>query len=98
MTKWARTGFPIAVLIATLMVLTMPPIRPALAENISITGRINSYYQLVAEDGTVFEVTDTELGDDLLSHAGARVQATGAVTEEGGIRYFDVKSFKVLMN
>ncbi len=95
MKKWVRICFPVATLIAAVLFVSMPA-RPALAENISITGRINGYYQLVAEDGTVFEITDTQMGDDLLSHKGSRVQAIGSVAVEDGTKYFDVKSFTVL--
>ena len=69
---------------------------PVFAGEITITGMINDTYQIVAENGTVYEVADTDMGNDLLNHVGKTVEVIGAVVEEEGVKVFNVKSYKIL--
>jgi hypothetical protein len=69
---------------------------PVFAGEITITGMINDTYQIVADNGTVYEVADTDMGNDLLNNVGKTVEATGEVTEEEGVKVINVKSYKVL--
>lgn len=67
-----------------------------LAESTSITivGEVNDQYQIVARGGTVYEIADTELGNELLKHIGEVAEVTGDVEEEDGVKVLDVKSFE----
>ena len=69
---------------------------PVFADEITITGMINDTYQIVADNGTVYEVADTDMGNDLLNHVGKTVEVIGAVVEEEGVKVFNVKSYKIL--
>jgi len=69
---------------------------PIFAGEITITGMINDTYQIVADNGTVFEVADTDMGNDLLNNVGKTVEVTGEVVEEEGVKVINVKSYKVL--
>jgi hypothetical protein len=69
---------------------------PVLADEITVTGTINDAYQIVADDSTVYEVADTDMGDDLLNHVGKTVEVTGVVIEEEGVKVINVKSYKLL--
>ena len=69
---------------------------PLFAGEITITGTINDAYQIVADNGTVYEVADTDMGDDLLNHVGKTVEVVGEVVEEDGVKVINVKSYKVL--
>lgn len=69
---------------------------PVFAGEITITGTINDTYQIVSDDGTVYEVADTDMGDDLLNHVGKVVEVTGEVIEEEGVKVINVQSYKVL--
>lgn len=62
----------------------------------SITGVVNDNYQIMAKDGTVYEVADTDMGNDLLNNVGKTVQATGFVTEEEGVKVIIVISYTVV--
>ena len=66
------------------------------AEETTITGTINDAYQIVSDNGTVYEVADTDMGDDLLNHVGKTVEVTGVVIEEEGVKVINVKSYKIL--
>ena len=69
---------------------------PVFADQITITGTINDTYQIVAEDGMVYEVEDTDMGNDMLNHVGKTVEVTGTVVEEDGVKAIKVESYKIL--
>ncbi|MDH4204335.1 MAG: hypothetical protein OEV45_02295 [Desulfobacteraceae bacterium] len=69
---------------------------PVSAGEITITGMINDTYQIVADNGTVYEVADTDMGNDLLNNVGKTVEVMGEVVEEEGVKVINVKSYKIL--
>jgi len=69
---------------------------PVFAEDITITGTINDSYQIVTANGTVYEVADTDMGNDLLNHVGKTVEVIGEVIEEDEVKIIDVKSYNIL--
>ena len=69
---------------------------PVFAGEITITGMINDTYQIVSDNGTVYEVADTDMGNDLLNHVGKTVKVIGNVVEEDGVKVIDVKSYDIL--
>jgi len=69
---------------------------PVFAGEITITGMINDTYQIVADNGTVYEVADTDMGNDLLNHVGKTVKVIGEVIEEDGVKVINVKSYDIL--
>ncbi len=69
---------------------------PVFAGQVTITGTINDAYQIVAEDGMVYEVEDTDMGNDMLNHVGKTVEVTGQVVEEDGVKTIKVESYKIL--
>jgi hypothetical protein len=69
---------------------------PVFAGEITITGTINDTYQIVADNGTVYEVADTDMGNDMLDHVGKTVKVIGEVIEEDGVKVINVKSYNVM--
>ncbi len=69
---------------------------PVFADEITITGIINDTYQIVTEGGMVYEVEDTDMGNEMLNHVGKTVEATGNVVEEDGVKSIKVDSYKIL--
>jgi hypothetical protein len=69
---------------------------PVIAEpnSVTIVGEVNDEYQIVAKDGMIYEIADTELGNEILKHIGEVVEVTGDVEEEDGVKVLDVKSFE----
>lgn len=37
----------------------------------TIVGEVNEQYQIVTKDGTIYEIADTELGEEVLKFIGA---------------------------
>jgi hypothetical protein len=90
--KFSRFSIVILVLLAVSMFLSSPVI--AEPTTVTIVGEVNDQYQIVAKDGTIYEIADTETGDELLKLIGSVVEVTGQVEEEDGVKVIDVKSFK----
>lgn len=62
---------------------------------VTIVGEVNDQYQIVTKDGTIYEIADTEMGDELLKFVGSVVEVTGEVLEEAdGVKIIDVKHFE----
>ena len=87
------------VAIAMLLAFSVFFSSPVIAEptnTVTIVGEVNDQYQIVAKDGTIYEIADTETGDQVLQFVGSVLEITGEVIEEDGIKFIDVKSFKAV--
>ena len=51
----------------------------AWADEVTIIGRISDSYQVVAEDGAVYDVAGTDMGNDMVRHIGKIVEAKYAL-------------------
>ncbi|NQU03546.1 MAG: hypothetical protein HQ589_05300, partial [Syntrophaceae bacterium] len=50
-------------------------------EDVKIVGTINEVDQLIAEDGTIYEIDITDAGNALVEEVGKKVEATGVVED-----------------
>lgn len=68
-----------------------------LAEEITIKGEVNDNYQIVTEDGQIYEVADTDKGNEVvLQHISKIVKITGTVEEsDEGNKIVTVISYEV---
>jgi hypothetical protein len=67
------------------------------ADEMTILGTVNDYYEIETDDGDVYEIGDNEQGDELVGYVGARVEVTGTVEEdEDGVKILTVMSFTVI--
>ncbi|MFH2219667.1 MAG: hypothetical protein ABII68_08410 [Pseudomonadota bacterium] len=93
--KRMRSKFSIC--IAALLALSLIFSIPAMAASkITVVGEINDEYQIVGRDGNIYEIADTDMGNQLLNFIGSVVEATGTVQEEEGIKILFVESFKIM--
>ena len=70
---------------------------PALsADEVTIIGTVNDSYQIVTDDDEVYQIGDSEQGDEVIEYVGARVKVTGSVEEEEGVKIITVTAFKVI--
>ena len=90
--KFPRFTIVFGVLLALSVFLPSPVI--AEPTTVTIVGEVNDQYQIVTKDGTIYEIADTELGEEVLKFIGMVVEVTGDVKEEDGVKVLDVKSFK----
>ncbi len=86
----------ISIVFLVVFVFSMFLSTPVIAEpkTVTIVGEVNDQYQIVTKDGTIYEIADTEMGDEVLKLMGEVVEVTGDVEEEDGVKVIDVKSFK----
>lgn len=74
-----------------------PPAVVFCGEQVTLNGEINDSYQVVADDGQIYEVADNEKGNELvLNHIGERVKVSGSVEEEDDVKILTVASFEIL--
>lgn len=62
----------------------------------TIAGTVNDDYQIVADDGQVYEGGQNEKGDEVVDLAGKRVKATGMVEESEGQKTINIISYEVV--
>lgn len=65
-------------------------------KTMTITGTVNENYQIVADDGQVYEVADTEKGDEVVDLVGKKVKVTGTVEESYGEKVITMTSYEVI--
>ena len=93
--KKNRKRFVIIVCAVFLVALSSSPVLTADEE--TIIGTVNDFYQIVTDDNEVYEIGDSEQGNELVEHVGAIVEATGIVEEdEDGVKTITVTSFVVI--
>ena len=68
-----------------------------LAEEITIKGEVNDQYQIVGEDGQIYEVAENEKGDEVVfKHIGKIVKISGIVEEsDEGKKTITVISYEI---
>ena len=64
-------------------------------ESIVIIGTVNEYSQIVADNDQVYEIGDTEKGEELAQLVDRRVIVTGTVIEEEDTKVVMVTSYEV---
>jgi len=71
---------------------------PVFADEVTIVGEITEGHQIVTEDSKVYEVGDTDMGDDLMNQVdvGKKVKVKGTVKEEDGQKVIDVISYEII--
>jgi hypothetical protein len=63
---------------------------------VTVVGTINDEYQIVDDGGVVYEVADNEMGEEVLSHVGKKVQVKGTVMEDEGLKLITITSYTVI--
>ena len=85
------------IIVCTMFFVALP-FSPAIsADEVTIVGIVNDNFQIETDYGDVYEIGRSEVDDELLEHAGARVEVTGTVEEdEDGVKVITVTSFVVI--
>jgi len=82
--------------VLTVAVMALAPSAALWAENVTIYGKINDSYQIESDDGRIYEIGDTEEGQNALDHIGRHLQISGDVEEEDGADVVYITAFIVL--
>ena len=89
-----RSKILVRLLVAVLTFLIF--ISPAFANEITITGVISNDMQIQAEDGTIYQIEEDDMGETLMVYTGKSVMVTGDVEEDGEKKIITVDKFKVV--
>jgi hypothetical protein len=79
-----------------LVALSMVMVAPVMATEVTVVGLLNEDWAIEGEDGVLYEVEDSEVGNELLNHVGKKVEVLGTVNESEGIKSIRVSKFTVL--
>ncbi|MFH1351679.1 MAG: hypothetical protein ABII26_12210 [Pseudomonadota bacterium] len=79
------------------ILITLLPLGIAIPEGrITITGTINTDYQIVSENNHIYEIGDNDKGDELVRFVNKKVKVTGTLKELSGDKVILVISYEVL--
>jgi hypothetical protein len=82
--------------ILTLAFITFLSFPAISAEQRTITGTVNDYYQIESDDGTVYDVVENEKGDEVAEQVGMRVKVTGTVEEDEDMKTINITSYTII--
>jgi len=93
--KRKKTFFALSVM--AFLIVSMFFSTNVLGEEITIKGEVNDNYQIVTEDGQIYEVADTDKGNEVvLQHIGKIVKISGTIEEsDEGEKIITVISYEV---
>jgi hypothetical protein len=66
------------------------------SDNVTIEGVVSDVYQLITDQDEVYDIADTEKGQELMEMVGKKVKVIGAVEEEDGVKTIKVANFEVM--
>lgn len=87
--KWFVSGFVFLVTTCFFAVI-------AFADPITVIGTVNDNFQIVLDNGTAYEVVDTDKGEEVLSSTAKKIQVTGYVIEEYGIKSIEITAYTII--
>lgn len=65
-------------------------------QKVTIIGEVNEESQIIARDGTVYEIGIADKGNEVKELISAVIEATGTVVEDAGVKILYIESFKIL--
>ncbi|UCF83222.1 MAG: hypothetical protein JSV50_18920 [Desulfobacteraceae bacterium] len=66
------------------------------AEMMTITGSVNTDYEIVSDDGKVYEVVENLKGKEVVELIDRKVRVTGSVTKQGKVKKIRIDAYEVL--
>ena len=81
--------------IITLVFATGITLAGSMGDKVTIQGQVNQENQLVDQDGTVYNIADTDQGMQVKEMVGEKVEVRGTVKEDMGEKQITVESFDV---
>lgn len=86
----------LALLLCVLFILLVSAV-PALAgQQVTILGTVNASYQIVTEDQQVYDVAESEKGDEVVELIDQKVKVTGTVEEKDDVKVITVTSYEII--
>ena len=86
-----------ALMVVLAMVLVLLTIGfGAAAEMVVVQGQVTEDSQIMDDAGNVFDIADTDKGNELVENIGQKVEIQGTVMEDGGVKVITVESFRII--
>ena len=82
--------------ISLIILVTMVTGISLAGNTVTIFGHVNEDYQIVDEKGAVYEVADSEKGDEVLELVGKQVKVTGNLMDADGTPIINVTLYEVI--
>jgi hypothetical protein len=86
--------FGIGILALALVVLLASP--ALTGDTMTITGTVNENAQIVTDDGKLYDVVDSEMGDEVAEMVDKKVKVTGTVQEDEDQMMITITNYEVL--
>ena len=81
----------------TLVLMSAIPLAAMASEPVTIQGEVNDSYQIVDSNGQVYEIAETEKGNDLVeNHIGEKAKVVGTVQQDQDVKTITVTAFEIL--
>ena len=92
--KPTRKG--LALLLCGLFVLFVSAGLVLAGEQVTILGTVTASYQIVTEDQEVYDVAESEKGDEVVELIDRKVKVIGTVEEKDDVKVITVTSYEVI--
>ena len=87
----------LAVFLTIVLALTLVLSVQAFAGEITITSKINEMYQIVTDNGDVYEVADSDLAREMLENIGQTVTVIGTLIQgEEGVKTIRITDYEIV--
>ena len=81
----------------TLVLISAFPLAAMASEPVTIQGEINDSYQIVDSNGQVYEIAETEKGNDLVeNHIGEKAKVVGTLQQDQDVKIITITEFEIL--
>ena len=81
----------------TLVLISAAPLAAVASESVTIQGEINDSFQIVDSNGQVYEIAETEKGNDLVeNHIGEKAKVVGTLQQDQDVKIITVTTFEIL--
>lgn len=81
----------------TLVLMSAIPLAAMASEPVTIQGEVNDSYQIVDSSGQVYEIAETEKGNDLVeNHIGEKAKVVGTLQQDQDVKIITITAFEIL--
>jgi cell division protein FtsL len=81
----------------TLVLMSAVPLAAMASEPVTIQGEVNDSYQIVDSSGQVYEIAETEKGNDLVeNHIGEKAKVVGTLQQDQDVKIITITEFEIL--
>lgn len=83
-------------LISLIILVTMATGISLAGKTVTIVGFVNEEYQIVDEEGTVYEIADSDKGEEVAELTGRKLKVTGNMLDADGTPIIDITRYELL--